>query len=152
MAKKPSTAAAEKPAPKAKGAPKAAAKAGTAASTHELTEQERVPKGAAAKKSTGKAPKGEKVEAAGAKTSTKGPSKALGKPVTPSKDLAEIVGSEPLPRTAVVSKMWDYIRKHDLQNPEDKREIMADDKLKTIFGKDKATMFELNKLLSSHLV
>ena len=57
----------------------------------------------------------------------------------------------PLPRTAVVSKMWDYIRKHDLQNPADKREILADDKLKVIFGKDKATMFELNKLLSSHL-
>nr|WP_245500977.1 SWIB/MDM2 domain-containing protein [Lichenibacterium minor] len=88
---------------------------------------------------------------ADAKTSTKGPAKALGKPVTPSKDLAEIVGAEPLPRTAVVSKMWDYIRKHELQNPADKREILADDKLKVIFGKDKATMFELNKLLSSHL-
>ena len=110
-----------------------------------------MPKGAAAKKSTGKPAKEGKVAEADAKTSTKGPAKALGKPVTPSKDLAEIVGAEPLPRTAVVSKMWDYIRKHELQNPADKREILADDKLKVIFGKDKATMFELNKLLSSHL-
>ena len=140
-AEKPAHKTAEKPAPKAKKA-----------QAEPVTEEERVPKGAAAKKSTGKAPKEEKVEAADAKTSTKGPAKALGKPVTPSKDLAEIVGAEPLPRTAVVSKMWDYIRKHDLQNPADKREIMADDKLKIIFGKDKATMFELNKLLSSHLV
>ena len=135
--KKATTQAAEKPAPRAK--------------TEKVTEEERVPKGAAAKKSTGKAAKEEKVSEADAKTSTKGPSKALGKPVTPSKDLAAIVGAEPLPRTAVVKKMWDYIRKHDLQNPADKREILADDKLKIIFGKDKATMFELNKFLSSHL-
>ena len=135
--KKATTEAAEKPAPKDK--------------TEKVTEEERVPKGAAAKKSTGKPAKEGDVAAADAKTSTKGPSKALGKPVTPSKDLAEIVGAEPLPRTAVVSKMWDYIRKHELQNPADKREILADDKLKVIFGKDKATMFELNKLLSSHL-
>ena len=140
-AEKPAHKTAEKPAPKAK-------KAGA----EPVTEEERVPKGAAAKKSTGKAAKEEKVSEADAKTSSKGPSKALGKPVTPSKDLAAIVGAEPLPRTAVVSKMWDYIRKHDLQNPADKREILADDKLKVIFGKDKATMFELNKLLSSHLV
>ena len=139
-AEKPAHKTAEKPAPQAK-------KAGA----ETVTEEERVPTGAAAKKSTGKAAKEEKVSEADAKTSTKGPSKALGKPVTPSKDLAEIVGAEPLPRTAVVSKMWDYIRKHDLQNPADKREILADDKLKVIFGKDKATMFELNKLLSSHL-
>ena len=112
----------------------------------------RVPKGPSAKKSTGTPPKEEKVAAADAKTSTKGPAKALGKPVTPSKDLAAIVGAEPLPRTAVVSRMWEYIHAHNLQNPADKREILADDKLKVIFGKDKATMFELNKLLSSHLV
>lgn len=156
---KASAEAAEKPAPKAaeKHEPKAKAAKTAKAAAHEddtsepVTEEERVPKGAAAKKSTGKAPKGDKVAEADAKTSTKGPAKALGKPVTPSKDLAEIVGDEPLPRTAVVSKMWDYIRKHELQNPEDKREILADDKLKVIFGKDKATMFELNKLLSSHL-
>lgn len=137
MATKKATTAAEKPAPKAK--------------TAAVKEEERVPKGAVAKKSTGKAPKEAEVAKADAKTGAKGPSKALGKPVTPSKDLAAIVGAEPLPRTAVVSKMWDYIRKHDLQNPKDKREILADAKLKVIFGKDKATMFELNKMLSAHL-
>lgn len=136
--KKATTDHAEKPAPKAK--------------TSTGKDPEIVPKGAVAKKASGKPAKEEEVAKADAKTSTKGPSKALGKPVTPSKDLAEIVGAEPLPRTAVVSKMWEYIRAHDLQNPKDKREILADDKLKVIFGKDKATMFELNKLLSSHLV
>ncbi|MGB3723916.1 MAG: SWIB/MDM2 domain-containing protein, partial [Pacificimonas sp.] len=50
-----------------------------------------------------------------------------------------------------VSAMWVYIKKHDLQNPENKREIMSDGKLKPIFGKDKVTMFEMNKLISPHL-
>ena len=146
--KKATTEAAEKPAPKTaeKPAPKA-----KAAKSEPVTEQERVPKGAAAKKSTGKAPKDEKVAEADAKNSPKGPARALGKPVTPSKDLAEIVGAEPLPRTAVVSKMWEYIHAHNLQNPQDKREIMADDKLKPIFGKDKVTKFEMNKHLAAHL-
>ena len=77
---------------------------------------------------------------------------ALKKPLTPSSDLAVIVGSAPLPRTEVVSKVWEYIRKHDLQNPANKREILADKSLKAVFGKDSATMFEMNKLLSAHLV
>jgi chromatin remodeling complex protein RSC6 len=47
--------------------------------------------------------------------------------------------------------MWDYIRKNNLQNPENKREIVADDTLRKVFGKDRATMFEMNKLLSNHL-
>jgi chromatin remodeling complex protein RSC6 len=75
----------------------------------------------------------------------------LARPVTPSADLAAIVGSAPLPRSEVVSKMWDYIRKNNLQNPQNKREILADDKLKKIFGKDSCTMFEMNKHLSNHL-
>ncbi|WP_034995228.1 SWIB/MDM2 domain-containing protein [Beijerinckia mobilis] len=76
---------------------------------------------------------------------------AFSKPLQPSKELAEIVGSEPLPRTEVVSKVWEYIKKHKLQNEANKREILADDKLKPIFGKDKATMFEMNKFLAQHL-
>ena len=59
------------------------------------------------------------------------------------------------PRTAargeVVSKVWDYIKSHNLQNPENRREILADDKLKSVFGKDKVTMFEMNKHLARHL-
>ena len=73
------------------------------------------------------------------------------KPVTPSKELGDIIGTDPLPRSEMVSKIWDYIRKNKLQNPENKREIMADDKLKKIFGKDKVSMFEMNKHLSAHV-
>ena len=76
---------------------------------------------------------------------------ALQKPLQPSKELAVIVGSSPLPRGEVVSKMWDYIKKNNLQNPENKREILADDKLQPIFGKNKVTMFEMNKHLAQHL-
>ena len=62
-----------------------------------------------------------------------------------------MVGSSPLARGQVVSKMWEYIRSHNLQNPENRREILADDKLRNVFGKDKVTMFEMNKHLASHL-
>jgi chromatin remodeling complex protein RSC6 len=77
---------------------------------------------------------------------------ALSKPVQPSSDLAAIVGDKPIARSDVVSKMWEYIKKNNLQNPENKREIVADDKLKKVFGgKDKVSMFEKNKHLSNHL-
>lgn len=76
---------------------------------------------------------------------------ALQKPLQPTPELAAIVGDSPIPRGEVVSKVWDYIRTHSLQNPENKREILADDKLKKVFGKDKATMFEMNKYLAQHL-
>jgi len=76
---------------------------------------------------------------------------AFMRPVTPSKELAAITGSAPLPRTEVVSKMWIYIKKNKLQNPQNKREILADEKLRPIFGKDRASMFEMNKHLSRHL-
>lgn len=75
----------------------------------------------------------------------------LQKPLTPSAELAVIVGAAPLPRGQVVSKMWDYIRKHNLQNPANKREILADAALKKIFGKDACSMFEMNKHISKHL-
>lgn len=76
---------------------------------------------------------------------------AFAKPLTPSSDLAAIVGSAPLPRTEVVKKLWEYIKKHNLQNPQNKRNILADDKLKPVFGKDEVTMFEMTKLVSGHL-
>jgi upstream activation factor subunit UAF30 len=69
----------------------------------------------------------------------------------PSKELGAVVGAEPLPRGEVVSKVWDYIKKHELQNPENRREILADDKLEAVFGKKKVTMFEMNKYLTQHL-
>ena len=84
-------------------------------------------------------------------TTKKGGNSALQQPLQPSEDLAAIVGSGTLARGEVVSRVWEYIRKHNLQNPEDKREILADDKLKKVFGKDRATMFEMNKYLAQHL-
>jgi chromatin remodeling complex protein RSC6 len=84
-------------------------------------------------------------------TSGGGARGGLSRPVTPSQDLAPITGKDPLPRSEVVSKMWDYIRKNNLQNPENKREIVADEQLKKVFGKDRVTMFEMNKHLSRHL-
>jgi chromatin remodeling complex protein RSC6 len=84
-------------------------------------------------------------------TSGGGARGGLSRPVTPSADLAAITGSDPLPRSQVVSKMWDYIRRNNLQNPNNKREILADDKLKKIFGADRCSMFEMNKHLSRHL-
>ena len=86
-----------------------------------------------------------------AKGTTGGARGGLARPVQPSDDLAPITGKDPLPRSEVVSKVWEYIKKNNLQNPENKREILADDVLKKVFGKDKATMFEMNKHLSGHL-
>jgi upstream activation factor subunit UAF30 len=76
---------------------------------------------------------------------------ALMKPLTPQGPLAAIVGSDPLPRGQVVAKMWDYIRSHNLQKPTDKRMIVADAKLKLLFGKDECSMFEMNKFISAYL-
>src|SRR3954447_20590399 len=76
---------------------------------------------------------------------------ALMKPLQPSNELAAVVGSKPLPRLEVVSKVWDYIKTHKLQDPANKREIMADEKLQAVFGKNRVTMFEMNKHLAQHL-
>lgn len=76
---------------------------------------------------------------------------AFMKPVTPSAELAVIVGAEPLPRTEVTKKIWDYIKANDLQDPANRRNINADDKLRPIFGKDQVNMFEMTKLVSQHL-
>lgn len=79
-------------------------------------------------------------------------SNALMKPMQPSSDLAKIVGTDPIARPQVVSKMWEYIKANNLQNPDNKREIVSDDKLKPVFGgRDRVTMFEMNKLLGEHL-
>ena len=82
----------------------------------------------------------------------KKPNPALAKPLQPSNELAAVVGATPLPRTEVVSKVWEYIKANNLQNPANKREILADEKLRAVFsGKDKVTMFEMNKYLAQHL-
>jgi chromatin remodeling complex protein RSC6 len=85
-------------------------------------------------------------------TGGSGKPNALQQPLTPSPELAAIVGSGQLSRGDVVSKCWDYIKKNNLQNPQNKREIMADAKLKPVFGgKDRVSMFEMNKHLANHL-
>ena len=112
----------------------------------------KVPKETKASKET-KAPKAAKAKSGKAEPASAGGQKpnALQKPLQPSKELAAVVGTGPLPRGEVVSKVWDYIKKHDLQNPENRREILADDKLEAVFGKKKVTMFEMNKYLAQHL-
>lgn len=77
---------------------------------------------------------------------------ALLKPMNLSADLEAVVGKGPMSRGEVVKKIWEYIKKHDLQNPQNKRNILADDKLKPLFGgKGEVTMFEMTKLVSGHL-
>jgi chromatin remodeling complex protein RSC6 len=83
--------------------------------------------------------------------SARKPNAAFMKPLTPSSTLAAIIGSDAIPRTEVTKKIWEYIKKHDLQDPKNRRNINADDKLRPLFGKDQVSMFELTKLVSSHL-
>nr|WP_315183610.1 SWIB/MDM2 domain-containing protein [uncultured Albidiferax sp.] len=76
---------------------------------------------------------------------------AFMKALTPSKELAAVVGAAALPRTEVVKQLWVYIKKNNLQNPANKRNIKSDAKLKAVFGKDEVTMFEMAGLIGKHL-
>lgn len=77
---------------------------------------------------------------------------AFMKPLKLSADLEEVVGKGPMPRSEVVKKLWAYIKKNNLQNPKNKRNIIADAKLKPVFGgKAEVNMFEMTKLVSKHL-
>ncbi len=74
------------------------------------------------------------------------------KPVQPDEKLAAVIGNEPVARTEVTRKLWDYIRSHNLQDPENKTFIKADDQLKQVFdGKDRVSMFEMSKLVFGHV-
>ena len=84
------------------------------------------------------------------KTSRK-PNAAFMRPLAPSAHLAKVVGSSPLPRTQVVKKLWNYIKKHNLQDPNNRRQIVADSVLRPIFGKPKVSMFEMAKIVNKHL-
>ncbi len=79
------------------------------------------------------------------------PSAAFMKPMTPSSILAAVVGAMPLPRTEVTKKVWDYIKKHSLQDAVNRRMINADANLRAIFGKAQVSMFEMTKLISNQL-
>ena len=123
--------------PAAKPAPKPAAKAAA-------------PKAAAAKPAAkAAAPK----KAAAAKpAAARKPNAAFMKPMTISPVLAAVIGAAAIPRTEVTKKVWEYIKKHKLQDEANKRNINADDKLKAVFdGKKQVSMFEMTKLISGHL-
>lgn len=115
-------------------AKKAAPKAATAA-----------PKKAAAKKA---APK---KAAAPKKKSTRKPNAAFMAPLTPTDKLANVIGNKPIPRTEIVKKVWDYIKKQGLQDSKNRRMINADDKLKPLFGKAQISMFELAKIVNDNV-
>jgi len=108
-------------------------------------------KSTSAKKASAPEGASAKTASAGKGTSGKKVNPALMRPLQPSKELAAVVGSKPLPRPEVVSKVWDYIKKNNLQNPQNKREIKADSRLEKVFGKKSVTMFEMNKHLAQHL-
>ena len=83
---------------------------------------------------------------------TRKPNPALMKPVQPDEALAAVVGSTPLPRGEMTKKLWDYIKKHGLQDATNKRNINADAALKVVFnGKAQVSMFEMTKLVSGHV-
>ncbi|MFO1149593.1 MAG: SWIB/MDM2 domain-containing protein [Alsobacter sp.] len=144
------------------GAGKTAAGAKTAGKAAPAKETKT--KTAAAKAATSKAtaskPAAAKAPAKAAKPAAK-PAKPAGKsaaprgglaqPVTPSKELAKIVGANPLPRSEIVKKIWDYIKAHGLQDAKNKREINADATLEPIFGKKKVTMFEMNSHIARNV-
>ncbi len=86
-----------------------------------------------------------------AKPSSTKPGGGIHAPVKPSPELAAIVGDGAMPRSEIVSKLWDYIKKNDLQDPKDKRQINADASLEKVFGKKSVSMFEMNKHVSAHV-
>jgi chromatin remodeling complex protein RSC6 len=108
----------------------------------------------AVKKAAKKAPakKAAPKKKAAKKASTRKPNAAFMAPLSPSATLAEVIGSKPLPRTEIVKKIWDYIKKNNLQDKKNRRMINADAKLKAVFGgKDQVSMFDLAKIVSKNV-
>ena len=132
----------------AKGAAKKAAKKPAKAPAKKAAAKKPAAKKAAAKK-----PAAKKVAAKkpAAKKAARKPNAAFMAALTPSVALAAIVGDKPLPRTEVVKKLWEYIKKGKLQDAVNKRMINADAKLREVFGKAQADMFEMQRLLKKHL-
>jgi chromatin remodeling complex protein RSC6 len=128
----------KKPAAKKSAAKKAPAKkpAAKKAAPKKAPAKKAAPKKAAAKKPAAK----------------RKPNAAFMKAMTPSADLAAVIGDKAMPRTEVTKKIWDYIKKNKLQDSANKRMINADDKLKAIFGgKKQVSMFEMTKMVNAHL-
>lgn len=114
---------------------------------------------ATTKKSASKSTANKSAKPAAKSASAKGdakparkPNAAFMKPMKPSAELAAVVGAEPQPRSEITKRVWDYIKKHDLQDAKNRRQINADAKLKPVFdGKASVTMFEMTKLVNNHL-
>ena len=104
-----------------------------------------------AKKAVKKAVKKAPVKKAAKKKTARKPNAAFMKPMMPTGPLAAIIGSVPMPRTEVTSQIWKYIKKNNLQDKANRRMINADEKLRALFGKAQASMFELTKYVSKHL-
>ncbi|MGE0634002.1 MAG: SWIB/MDM2 domain-containing protein [Pseudobdellovibrionaceae bacterium] len=117
-----------------------------------MAKAKKTTKKAAPKKATKKTATKKAAPKKTAKAGKRKPNAAFMKPLTPSSDLAAVVGSSPIPRTQVVKKLWDYIKKNKLQDTKNRRMIHSDDKLKPVFGgKGTVSMFEMTKLVSKHL-
>jgi chromatin remodeling complex protein RSC6 len=106
----------------------------------------------AAKKAPAKPVKKAVKKAAPKKKSARKPNAAFMAPLQPSAALGEVVGTKPIPRTEIIKKIWDYIKKNGLQDKKNRRMINGDAKLKTVFGgKAQVSMFELAKIVSKHV-
>lgn len=93
----------------------------------------------------------ENLETSKKEKATRKPNAAFMKELTPSAELAQVIGQKPMARTEAVKLVWDYIKANNLQNPNNKRNILADAKLEKVFGKKEVTMFELTGILGKHL-
>jgi len=105
----------------------------------------------AAKKVAKKAPKKAAAKKAPKKKSARKPNAAFMAPLTLSPGLSEVLGSKALPRTEIIKKIWDYVKKNGLQDKVNRRMINADAKLRPIFGKDQISMFELAKVVNNNV-
>ena len=110
-------------------------------------------KKAPAKKAAAKKPAAKKAPAKKAKAPAKKrtPNAAFMKPLQPDASLAAVVGSSPIPRTEIVSKLWAYIKKNKLQDSVNKRMVNSDEKLRAVFGKAQVSMFEMAGLIGKHI-
>ena len=108
-------------------------------------------KGGAKKAAKKAAPKKAAKKAAKKSGAKRKPNAAFMAPLTPSPALAEVIGNKGMPRTEIVKKIWDYIKKNNLQDKKNRRMINADAKLKPVFGKDQISMFELAKVVNKHV-
>jgi chromatin remodeling complex protein RSC6 len=104
-----------------------------------------------AKKSAKKAMKRPAKKAKKASGKKRKPNAAFMKPMQPSAALGAVVGNSPMPRTEITKKLWQYIKRHGLQDPKERRMIVADDKMKSVLGKGRVSMFEMTKLVNKHL-